>query len=88
MHYILVSGISLSFDWFFLTSFYVIFGYRIDAEASDLKKRLEGMKALQNSSNEALEQASEKTTKATIEVSLVIVVACFCLLFLVWILYC
>ncbi|KAH9767924.1 hypothetical protein KPL71_011464 [Citrus sinensis] len=40
---------------------------RIDAEASDLKKRLEGMKALQNSSNEALEQASEKTTKATIE---------------------
>ncbi|KDO67821.1 hypothetical protein CISIN_1g005666mg [Citrus sinensis] len=40
---------------------------RIDAEASDLKKRLEGMKALQNSSNEDLEQASEKTTKATIE---------------------
>lgn len=40
---------------------------RIDAEASDLKKRLEGMKALQKSTNEALEQASEKTTKATIE---------------------
>ncbi|KAI9156942.1 hypothetical protein LWI28_014399 [Acer negundo] len=40
---------------------------RIDAEASDLKKKLEGMNAMQKPIDEGLEQASEKTTKATIE---------------------
>ncbi|KAK0592044.1 hypothetical protein LWI29_012342 [Acer saccharum] len=40
---------------------------RIDAEASDLKKKLEGMSAMQKPIDEGLEQASEKTTKATIE---------------------
>ncbi|KAH7547992.1 hypothetical protein ACOSP7_032700 [Xanthoceras sorbifolium] len=40
---------------------------RIDAEVSDLKKKLEGMNAVQKLINEGLEQASEKTTKATIE---------------------
>ncbi|KAK4835161.1 hypothetical protein QYF36_006081 [Acer negundo] len=42
-------------------------GLGIDAEASDLKKKLEGMNAMQKPIDEGLEQASEKTTKATIE---------------------
>ncbi|KAK2633794.1 hypothetical protein Ddye_028586 [Dipteronia dyeriana] len=40
---------------------------RIDAEVSDLKKKLEGMNAMPKPIDEGLEQTSEKTTKATIE---------------------
>lgn len=56
-------------------------GCRIDVEASGLRKKLEDLNASQKPSNEGLEQVSEKTTMATIEVSLVIGMTCFCLPF-------
>ncbi|KAJ0044841.1 hypothetical protein Pint_06184 [Pistacia integerrima] len=40
---------------------------RIDAEASDLKKKLDRLNVSLKASNEGLEQASEETTMATIE---------------------
>lgn len=45
-------------------------GHRIDAEASSLQKKLEGMKASSEALNKGEEKTSEKTTDATLEVSI------------------
>ncbi|KAJ0101829.1 hypothetical protein Patl1_06229 [Pistacia atlantica] len=58
------------FYFLFSGSFFPFFDLlsgRIDAEASDLKKKLDRLNVSLKASNEGLEQASEETTMATIE---------------------
>lgn len=50
--------------------------HRIDAEASNLKKKLEELTSSQKPSNKGQDKASEGTTSEPIEVSLVMVIIC------------
>lgn len=54
----------------FFFSFLIYLIYRIDAEAIDLKKKLDEIAASQKHLDEGLGNASKETTLATIEVSL------------------
>lgn len=49
------------------------FGHRIDAEASSLRKKLDGMMLYKQSSGEGHEKVTQESTIATLEVILILV---------------